>query len=205
MNCTPPFSNRSNEGNFLRGILAILLAVVSGSVFTACRDDAPPVVVVTRDTPASTSTPLAATSGGHGAPAADAVQVAAEQVRLAPGMSGEAVVRLTIAKPLHVNANPATHSYLIPTQLTVQSAATEGITAGAPAYPEAVERKFAFDESLLRVYEGTAEIKLPLNVAKDAPHGERALSVRVRVQPCDDEVCYPPRTLEATITVVIVK
>jgi hypothetical protein len=131
------------------------------------------------------------------------VSVEVEPVRVRRGAQASAVVRLSIAAPLHVNANPATHTHLIPTQLTMQGAPVAGITVGDPVYPAAVTRKFAFDESPLRVYEGTIEIKLPVRATLDATPGEHTIPARVRVQPCDEEVCYPPRTIETKTPVVI--
>lgn len=138
-----------------------------------------------------------------GALAANAVKVEVTPVRLARGGSVDSVVRVVIAPGFHVNANPATHPYLIPTALSVRSGNEMGVTAGAPVYPEGVTHKFAFDQTPLRVYEGAAEIKLPLKAMSDAVAGGRAIPLRVRVQPCDDAVCHPPRTLEATLAVIV--
>lgn len=196
---TRPLSllNKVNRCIYHKPTCRLLLAISVLIVSAACRDTVP---VAPSGTSATSAT------NKQDSPAADAVKVETEQIRLAPGASLAANVRLIIAKPFHVNANPATHSYLIPTQLSLRSVqAADGITAGAPVYPQGIERKLAFDESPLRVYEDTVDIKLPLTAAKDAVTGERAVPLRVRVQPCDDEACYPPRTLEATISVVIAK
>lgn len=200
INRTQSFFNEADRHILRQPVFGFLLAVVVLMASAACRSEEP-VGAPTNTTLTPASSANAAKQ--QDAPAADAVRVEAEQVTLAPGESAEAIVRLVIAKPLHVNANPATRSFLIPTQLSLRSAKSEGITAGAPRYPEAVERKFASDESPLRIYEGTAEIRLPLTAARDAASGARAIPLRVRVQPCADEVCYPPRTLEATIPVII--
>lgn len=66
-------------------------------------------------------------------------------------------------------------------------------------------RKFAFDEAPLRVYEGAVELRVPVNVAANAASGERNLAANVRVQPCDDAACYPPRTIKTSIPVIIEK
>lgn len=137
------------------------------------------------------------------APATDAVKVEVAPVRLARGGSTDGVVRVVVAPGFHVNANPATHSYLIPTALSVRSETEAGVSVRAPVYPEGVTHKFAFDPTPLRVYEGATDIKLPLKASQDAAAGERAIPLRLRVQPCDDAVCHPPRTLEATLAVIV--
>ncbi|HVF55981.1 MAG TPA: protein-disulfide reductase DsbD domain-containing protein, partial [Pyrinomonadaceae bacterium] len=79
----------------------------------------------------------------------------------------------------------------------------EGVTPGKPVYPASVNRKFSFDPKPLAVYEGSAAIKLPLRAEASAPKGKRTLMARVRVQPCNDQACFPPRTIETSIPVTI--
>ncbi len=198
MNDTRRFSHRTRFTLALPLIACLFVACLSAD--DANTSNAP--TATNSATPAAS--PQRAANNVHGAPDANAIRVEASPVRLAPGARGEAFVRLTIAPPLHVNANPASQSFLIPTQLTVPSGATgEGITIGAPIYPEAVTRKFSFDDEPLRVYEGTVEIRVPVNVARNAATGERQIVARVRVQPCDDAACYPPRTIETNIPVIV--
>ncbi|HEY0077122.1 MAG TPA: protein-disulfide reductase DsbD domain-containing protein [Pyrinomonadaceae bacterium] len=134
-----------------------------------------------------------------GAPSANIVRASAEALEIRAGGAAEASVRLEIDEGYHVNANPPTHSYLIPTELSV--AAEEGISPGKPVYPPALSKKFAFDPQMLAVYEGAVFIKLPLRAEAVARKGSRTLSAKVRVQPCDDSACYPPRTIETSIPV----
>lgn len=177
----------------MRDTLIILSTCLLALVACGTRTDTPNATANSTSVPTA-STPDAASNQDK---TTNAVRAESTSVRVAPGANAEATVQLTIAAPFHVNANPATQSFLIPTQLTVGKA--DGIEAGAPVYPKAVTRKFAFDESPLSVYEGTVEIRVPLRVARNAATGERKIPARVRVQPCDDEVCYPPRTIETTI------
>ena len=55
----------------------------------------------------------------------DVVKAKPEEVAISAGESGEAMVKLQITDGYHVNANPPTFSYLIPTQLEL--AAADGI------------------------------------------------------------------------------
>ncbi len=117
------------------------------------------------------------------------------------GETAETSVRLTITTGYHVNANPATEKFLIPTSLEVKPEA--GITVDKIVYPKSLKKKFPFAEIPLDVYEGDALIKLTLSAPRDAAPGQHTLRARVRVQPCDDEKCYPPATLETTLPVTI--
>jgi len=114
---------------------------------------------------------------------------------LPAGASADLPIPIAIEPGYHINANPATFDYLIATELTVDK--SDGITFGKPVYPTAETRKFQFAEEPLAVYEGNVQIKLPVQSALNATKGNRTLSVRVRVQACDEEKCFPPDILKA--------
>ena len=135
------------------------------------------------------------------APPADVVRVEAQNVELKAGNTGEASVKLTIASGYHINANPPSFSYLKATELTVEPKA--GITSGKPVYPSSVTRKFAFSKDPLAVYEGETVIKLPLSAEANAQKGAQTLTARLRIQACDEEACYPPRTIETSIPLTV--
>ena len=145
--------------------------------------------------PPSSTTPAPVSSS------AEVVKVTTEAVRSSPGSSTEAVVRLAITSGYHVNANPATYSYLIATE--VKAGNTEDISAGAPTYPLAAKQKFEFAEQPLAVYEGNIEVKVPLRIGASGAGGQRSLPITVRVQACDTEKCFPPATINATIPVEV--
>ena len=118
------------------------------------------------------------------------------------GESGEAVVRLKITDGYHVNANPPSLSYLIPTQLDLTSAA--GVSVDFITYPEGIKKKFSFaPEQPLSVYEGETDLKVRLTATKTAKIGEHNLSAKLRVQACDDQVCHPPGTMDLTLPVMV--
>jgi hypothetical protein len=148
---------------------------------------------------ASSNTPSADSTAK--APPADVVKVETPNVEIKAGGAGEAMVKLTVANGYHINANPPSFSYLKATELNVEPGS--GITPGKPVYPSSVTRKFAFSKDPLAVYEGDAIIKLPLSAAADAQKGAQTLKGKLRIQACDEEACYPPRTLETSIPVTI--
>jgi DsbC/DsbD-like thiol-disulfide interchange protein len=131
----------------------------------------------------------------------DVVKAVVQPAEIAAGGSGEATVRLTIQSGYHVNANPPTFSYLIPTELTITPA--NGISVGTISYLPGINVKLAFSEKPLAVYEGDIEIKATLNADKSAKPGEYSLAAKLRIQACDDQVCYPPGTRDLTIPVRI--
>jgi hypothetical protein len=129
------------------------------------------------------------------------VKATALPTSLAKGGAAEAVVRLKIENGYHVNANPPSFSYLIATQLDLTPAA--GISVDFITYPNGVTKKFSFSDQPLSVYEGETDLKVRLSAAQTTPPGEHNLSARLRVQACDDQVCYAPGTIDLTLPVSV--
>ena len=127
------------------------------------------------------------------------VKATPRETKVDRGQSAEANVRLEIKNGYHLNANPPTFSYLIPAQLNVSPAA--GITIDSVTYPNAVTKKFSFADQPLAVYEGEIDLKVRLSAAKSTPVGVHNLSAKLRVQACDDQVCYAPGTIDLTLPV----
>ena len=82
----------------------------------------------------------------------------------------------------------------------MQPGKADGITTDRPVYPAPIKKKFEFAEQLLDVYEGEAQISLVLHLA-EATKGQHSVPIKVRVQACDNEKCYPPATLDDSIVV----
>jgi DsbC/DsbD-like thiol-disulfide interchange protein len=129
------------------------------------------------------------------------VKVNAAPVQIDAGGSIQSHVRLTIDAGYHVNANPATFPYLIATELQVTP--TGGVTVERVHYPPPLTRKFAFANESLAVYEGEAEITATLKATQSAKPGQLSLPAKMRIQACDDQVCYPPGTIELQIPLTI--
>ncbi|MGQ9657186.1 MAG: cytochrome c biogenesis protein CcdA [Fimbriimonadales bacterium] len=129
-------------------------------------------------------------------------EVILEFTAYTPGATVNGVVVLRVDKPYHVNANPASEDYLIPTALKLESG--KGYTVGAVQYPKPIEKAFAFSEGKpLRIYEGRVPIRFQLTLDKNALKGDLSIKGTLRYQACDDAACYPPRTQPIEINVSI--
>lgn len=175
-------------------LTALTLGACGKADNTASKDTNTNTTTTVSPAPTQTSEPEIVSS-------ASVVRVEGSATEVAAGGTASASVKLTIKDGYHVNANPPSMSYLIPTELSVQP--VEGITAGKPTYPSSITRKFAFSEMPLAVYEKEAVVKLPLKIAGTASKGARNLSAKLRVQACDDKACYKPDTLETSIPLTI--
>ena len=113
----------------------------------------------------------------------------------------DSVVRIIIQNGYHLNANPPTYPYLKATELEITPG--EGVTVGKVTYPPAKTGTFAFSEKPLAVYEGATELKAALRADKTASKGSRSMTAVLSIQACDDQVCYPPGTIDLQIPVTI--
>jgi uncharacterized protein len=118
--------------------------------------------------------------------------VRASAVVRAGEKNDEIVVTLQIDDGYHVNANPASFDYLIPT-----SVAFAGLPSPRTNYPKPSRFKSAFAPDELAVYEGT--VPLVVTVPKGAIATQGELKGEVDVQACDAKICLPPSKLPLSV------
>lgn len=177
------------------------LALCAPLSLAACGGGGPDASNANATANAGTTPTPAASAQPSPKPKAQEVVANVSEVQLDAGGKGEAVITLDIADGYHIHSNPASDKFYHATE--VKAAQQEGLTPGKPAYPKAVTHKFGFSDKPLSVYEGRAVIRLPLSADKTAAKGRHTLNTTVHVQPCDDEVCLPPRDINAPIPVVV--
>lgn len=129
----------------------------------------------------------------------DVVEATPQEATLTRGQSGDALVPVKIANGYHINANPPSFPYLKATELEIPPA--HGISVQFITYPDALKKKFSFAETPLAVYEGETIVKARLKADQSAQTGKHNLSAKLRVQACDDKVCYAPGVLEVLLPV----
>lgn len=113
------------------------------------------------------------------------------------GKTAKGVIVLSIPDGLHVNTNRPNSPYAIPTTVRLTA---RGVKISGPAFPRGKTRRFQFSRDSINVYEGT--VRFPFTITVPKGFRGNAVNVRavVRYQACTDEVCYPPRTTEITIS-----
>ncbi len=113
------------------------------------------------------------------------------------GGSTKGSVVLSIPGGLHVNSSRPNSQFAIPTNVKVSAV---GVKVGAVNYPRGKNRKFQFSEDMLNVYEGNATFSFNLTVPANFKGNVVKVRAVVRFQACTEEVCYPPKTKEITLT-----
>ena len=130
----------------------------------------------------------------------DAVSLAKISMKgdIKPGASVTAVVQFKIEPGYHVQANPTSEPNLIPAVLKLDPAA--GLVWSPPTYPAAKEEKVAGLDKPLKVYDGSFEILVPIQIAADAKLPISIAGV-LSYQACKGAVCYAPKRLKLEIPV----
>lgn len=117
--------------------------------------------------------------------------------KLMRGKAAQVTVVMSIPGNLHVNSNRPLSKYAIPTRITATAA---GLTVGAVKYPAGTNRKFSFSEDTISVYEGTKSFTFNVTVPQNFKGNVAKIRVVVKYQSCTDEVCYPPKNGEFTLS-----
>jgi DsbC/DsbD-like thiol-disulfide interchange protein len=129
------------------------------------------------------------------------VRVASETVEIPHGGTADAIVHITVQNGYHINANPPTYPYLKATEIELTAAG--GISVAFIKYPNSIVKKFPFAEKPVAIYEGDTPLHVQLKAAPTAAKGASNLAGKVKVQACDDQVCYPPGEIAIAIPVTV--
>jgi len=129
------------------------------------------------------------------------VKVAVQGAEIPAGGSADAIVRVTVQSGYHINSNPPTYPYLKATELEMTD--TNEISLNSVFYPKPLIKTFAFADKPLHVYEGETPLTVALEAAKTAKKGQQSIPAKLRIQACDDQVCYPPGSIDVVIPVLI--
>lgn len=113
------------------------------------------------------------------------------------GGSTKGAIVLSVPGGLHVNSSRPNSQYAIPTIVKISAISAK---VGAVSYPRGVNRKFGFSEDTINVYEGRTAFNFNLTVPANFKGNVVRVRAVVRYQACTDEVCYPPKSKEITLT-----
>lgn len=121
----------------------------------------------------------------------------------APGETILLTIKLKLAEGAHSNSNNPTDPLLIPTVFIPKK--SESIEWGAIEYPEATEVIASYSAEPLKVFEDGAEIKVEVKIKDDFKENNLKIEGRLRIQVCDDEQCYPPKTISLNTQIEVKK
>ncbi|SPE41644.1 conserved hypothetical protein [Candidatus Sulfopaludibacter sp. SbA3] len=137
---------------------------------------------------------LLAQSSGH---------LSVGDVQKVAGMRNAAVqvkIPVTVEAGYHVNSDKPSLDYLIPLKLTFDKSAMGALEGGTVVYPKASLEKYDFEEKPLSVFTGSFDVMANFKVSANAPAGPGVAVGKLRYQACSNKACYPPKTIDVTIS-----
>lgn len=106
---------------------------------------------------------------------------------------------IDIPRGYHINSNRPLESYLIATSAKIEP--ETGLRAGAVSYPRPLLKNFKFSQKKLSVYEGQVRLKFNVTVPANYTDDSAKIKARVRLQSCNDEVCFPPKNHDVSLKI----
>jgi uncharacterized protein YyaL (SSP411 family) len=116
--------------------------------------------------------------------------------RLPAGGTCQVIVLLDIKPEWHVNANPASRDYLIPTKVSFKSKL--GVKLSDPTYPEGEGIKIEGEDMEVLVYEKEVAIRGTLTIPEKAAGQTDEMEIAITYQACKEKECLPPKTIKLT-------
>ncbi len=113
------------------------------------------------------------------------------------GGATKGTIVMSIPSGLHVNSSRPNTEFAIPTVVNLSAA---GAKVGTVMYPRGTNRKFEFSDDTLNVYENRAVFSFNVAVPANFKGDTIKVNAVVRYQACTEQVCYPPKNKEITLT-----
>lgn len=118
------------------------------------------------------------------------------------GAAVDSALPLYLRSGFHVNSNTPSDEYLIPLRLTWNPGPLE---AAGFSFPKPQMEKYSFSEKPLSVFTGDFQIVTHFKAAANAAAGPATLTGKLRYQACNNKMCLPPKTLDVSLQIEIVK
>jgi DsbC/DsbD-like thiol-disulfide interchange protein len=125
-------------------------------------------------------------------------------LELQAGKSKTVEIRFRVNSGFHINSNKPNSDLLIPTEIKFEK--SRDFSVGKLEYPTGHEFALSFaPQEKMSVYEGDVSIQIPLMVSKSAKSGAYQLNGTLTYQACNDNSCFPPKTIPLTLNLTIKK
>src|SRR5687768_5897681 len=122
----------------------LLCSCLFAVALSACANNSPQTSAPAANTNTAPASNANARTDAPKSPLDGIVSASVERVEMRAGEAAETSVRLSITSGYHVNANPLTDKFFIPTTVSVKPEA--GVEVEKIVYSKALKKQFAFNE-----------------------------------------------------------
>jgi hypothetical protein len=112
------------------------------------------------------------------------------------GASAEAKIAVSVQPGFHVNSNSPSDAYLIPLSLKWTPGSLE---PGEVVFPKPQLEKYEFSDKPLSVFTGDFNLVAKFKVPASASQGPGIMLGKLRYQACNNNSCFPPKTVEVRL------
>jgi len=117
-----------------------------------------------------------------------------QTVTIVPGRPSTVHLHFRVGNGYHINSNRPSSELLIPTIVSLKP--PSDIMAGRITYPPGKNVSFPFSpEEKLNVYSEEFTVKALVSATKAALPGKFTVHGEIRYQACNDNACFPPKTV----------
>ncbi len=116
------------------------------------------------------------------------------------GQPAEQKLRVKLPAGCHTNSDKPNEAYLIPLKITWNPGALEALKT---TFPKPAQEKYDFSDKPLSVFSGEFEIATQFQRSATAAPGPASLSGKLRYQACNDKMCFPPKTIELKLPLLL--
>lgn len=128
------------------------------------------------------------------------ISVPTSDIVIKAGDERSIIMTVDIEAPWHINSHTPNDESLIATKVSVSA---NGITLAGSSFPIPHDVTFSFSDQPVSVFEGRIDISLKLKAEKNTSPGKYPVTVKLMYQACDDQTCLAPKTVTATVNVIV--
>jgi DsbC/DsbD-like thiol-disulfide interchange protein len=114
-----------------------------------------------------------------------------------------AAVVVEVLPGYHINDHHPSLDYLIPTEVKLEP--SKQVTVNDITYPKGELKRFAFSDTPLSVYEGTARVDVALQIEPKTLPGKYEFKGKLAYQACNDHACLPPTSVPLLFSFKVVR
>ena len=112
------------------------------------------------------------------------------------GGTADGKISVSLLPGYHVNSHTPSEEFLIPLTLKWSGGALQ---TGEVVFPKPSQEKYEFSDKPLSVYTGNFELVTHFRVPAKAPGGPGSMLGKLRYQACNNNACFPPKTVDVTL------
>lgn len=125
-----------------------------------------------------------------------------DAVRAKVGATVKVTISVQVDSGFHVNSNKPADPYLIPLRLTWNPGVLE---SAAVTFPKPNLENYGFSAKPVSVFTGNFDLVTRFKTVAGATPGPGVIAGKLHYQACNETMCLPPKTIEVTLPVEIVK